>query len=235
MYRYKKDMDYSYTLGTTITFELLNRRPKDCQVVYINPKQKKDETYQKLVGLCRDNHIKVIENNEKVFKELSDKENTMVIGVFSKFQTVLEKEKDHLVLINPSNMGNMGTIIRSAVGFSIYDLAIITPACDIYDPKVVRASMGAIFNLRFELFPSFEAYKAKYGNHHAYPFMLQATTELKNVHIEKPFSIVFGNEATGLDRSFLNEGTPLIIPHSKDIDSLNLDNAVAIGLYEFTK
>ncbi len=87
------------------------------------------------------------------------------------------KIKNHIVLVNPSNSGNLGTIIRSMVGFGIYDLAIIKPAVDIFDLKTIRASMGAIFNIRFSYFDSFSDYSKEYKNNY-YPFMLQAKEKL---------------------------------------------------------
>ncbi len=237
MTKYSKDENISYALGTTLTIELLKRKIDVVRKVYISPKQKRDDTYAKVIDLCKKSpKIQIIENNERIFRDLSGKDNTMVIGEFEKFKSPLNKNANHVVLVNPSNMGNLGTIIRSTIGFNLSDIAIITPAADIFDPKVVRASMGAIFNLNFELFSSFEEYmKAMGGERHPYPFMLQAKVDLKNVEIKYPYSLVFGNEATGLDRSFLEVGTPILIPHSPLIDSLNLDNAVAIGIYWFTK
>ena len=130
-------------------------------------------------------------------------------------------------------MGNLGTIIRSAVGFGILNIAIIKPAVDLFSPKVIRSSMGAIFNVNIEYFDDFNAYLKEKRN--CYPFMLKATTSLSKVIIKEPYSLIFGPEASGLDDSYLNVGCPLIIRHNNTIDSLNLDNAVSIALYEFTK
>jgi TrmH family RNA methyltransferase len=47
--------------------------------------------------------------------------------------------------------------------------------------------------------------------------------------------LVFGNEAKGLDDSFLKEGTSVVIKHTNNIDSLNLPIAVGIAIYEFSK
>ena len=66
--------------------------------------------------------------------------------------------------------------------------------------------------------------------------MLQAKVNLSTItSLNGNYSLVFGNEATGLPREFLNIGTPVIINHSDKIDSLNLPIAVSITLYEFTK
>ncbi len=235
MYKYKKDQPTTYCLGTTLTMEALRFKKEHVKKVYISPKQKRDETYEKLISLCIESKIQVIENNEKIFRELSEKDNCMVIGEFEKFYSPLSKGKNHVVLVNPSNLGNLGTIFRSCFGFYIEDVAIITPAADAFDPKTIRASMGAIFHLNITLYPDFASYQSDYPKHHCYPFMLQASTLLKDAETLLPWSLVFGNEAKGLDHSFLEIGSPLLIPQNKGLDSLNLDNAVSIGLYEFSR
>lgn len=232
MSKYDKKADISYSLGTTLTFELLLRKPSVVRKIYISEKQKRDDTYRKLISLARSNNIQVIENNQKIFS-LSEKENTFVIGEFSKFYEDKHIYGNHVVLVNPSNMGNLGTIFRSCAAFKIDFLAIIKPAADCFDPKCVRSTMGAIFSLPFKYFSSFEEYKNEYPEQHLYPFMLQTENKLREIKKEKPYSLIFGNEATGLNESFLNEGCPIRIEQSSDIDSLNLDNAVSIGVYSF--
>ena len=234
MEKYDKSGDKSYALGTTLTFELLNRKSDKATRIYISPKQKRDETYLKLVNLAKSKNIPIIENNEKIFKSLSGKDNTMVIGEFKKFQGKMNKG-NHIVLVNPSNMGNLGTILRSSAAFGIDGVYIIKPAADIFDPKCVRGSMGSIFSIEFKYFSSFNEYLFEAGNDRDfYPFMLQTNNSLKDIkEVKTPFTLIFGNEATGLDDSFLKVGTPLKIPQSSVVDSLNLDNAVSIALYHF--
>lgn len=234
MKKYKKTSLESYTLGTTLTLELLTKKIEYVLRVYIHSKQEKNETYKKIIKICENNHIEVI-YSDKIINSLSDKENCYVIGVFKKYQENINFSRNHIVLVNPSNMGNLGTIIRSSVGFSIFDLVIIQPGVDIFDPKVIRSSMGAIFNMRFQYFNSFLDYMKMAKDRNYYPFMLKAKTDLKCVLKKEPYSLIFGPEASGLSDDFLEIGTPLIIKHNKMIDSLNLDNAVSIALYEFTK
>lgn len=232
MNKYDKKGDVSYSLGTTLTIELLIRKPEIARKIYIHPKQNRDETYEKILFLAKKNNVQIIENNLKIFA-LSDKENTFVIGEFSKFEIKDRHQGNHVVLVNPSNMGNLGTIIRSCAAFNVDFLAIIRPAADAYDPKCVRSSMGAIFSLPFKYYDSFEEYKEEYPSQHLYPFMLQTNNMLKTTKKEKPYSLIFGNEAKGLPVSFLDEGSPIKIEQSNDVDSLNLDNAVSIGIYSF--
>lgn len=235
MEKYEKSNDTTYALGTTLTIELLKRKIELAKRIYISPKQKRDDTYNLIVSLSKENKIPLIENNEKIFRALSEKDNCMVIAEFKKEKGTLDKDSNHIVLVNPSNKGNLGTIFRSAAAFSYRDIAIITPAADHFDPKTVRSSMGAIFSLNIATFPSFEEYLSLYGDRHFYPFLLKAETYLPDVKKEVPYSLIFGNEATGLPDSFYQIGTPIKIPQSSLVDSLNLDNAVSIALYSFSQ
>lgn len=234
MKRYRREDDVSYALGITLTFELLNFASEYATRVYIHSQMQRGESYDKLEALCRKNGIPM-EFTDKPFNILSQKENCYVIGEFRKYHRPVGKKTSHVVLNNPSNAGNMGTIMRSAAGFGITDLVIITPAVDEFDPKTVRASMGALFRLNISVFDSFDKYAAEYGNREMYPFMLKAKKKLSELEVKKPFSLIFGNEATGLPDSFLDIGTSVIIPHSDRIDSLNLPIAASIALYEATK
>lgn len=232
--RYKKDDPVSYALGITLTFELLKFKTSYVNKVYVHSGMKEGETYDKLRKLCREAGIEILQT-DKIFHVLSQKENCYVIGEFRKFPGELQKEKSHIVLVNPSNAGNMGTIMRSALGFGMNQMAIIRPGVDAFDPKVVRASMGAVFSTEFMYFDTFEEYQKQYGDRELYPFMLQAQKSLHDIRPEGTFSLIFGNEATGLPTEFLQVGTSVIIPHSDRIDSLNLPIAASIAMYEATK
>jgi TrmH family RNA methyltransferase len=132
-------------------------------------------------------------------------------------------------------MGNMGTIIRTLTGFGLNDLAVISPGVDIFDPKVIRASMGSIFKINFKYYDNFEIYRQESRERKIYTFMLDGAKSLKKIEHDKKdvFSLVFGNEATGLDKSFAQLGTSVLIQHTNRIDSLNLPIAASIAMYEF--
>ena len=121
------------------------------------------------------------------------------------------------------------------LGFDFKNLAIIKPAVDMFDPLVVRASMGAVFSINFEYFNNIEEYVLKFSAHHLYPFMLNGKSSVENVKFVKPYSIIHGNESKGLDEKYLELGESVYIPHSKDIDSLNLSIAAGISMWEAVK
>ncbi len=229
---YKKDSDYSYSLGAFPTIELLKTRPEECISVVVHSSFTDMATINELAGK---NNIPVFVN-DKLINKLSDKENVFVIGVFKKYKCTLANDKSHIVLVNPGNMGNIGTIMRTATAFGIKNLAIID-GVDIFNPKAVRASMGAIFRMNCKYYDSFEQYMEEFKQHEIFCFMLNAKKQLLVNNCPKPklFSLVFGNEATGLDNKFLNYGTSVIIPESDEVDSLNITIAAGIGMYLFTQ
>jgi len=229
---YKKDFDYSYTSGASVTIELLKTNPGSVESVYIHSAFTQQE---KIESICIANKIPCF-LNDSVFKRINQKENTYVLGVFKKTKPKIAADEPHVVLVNPSDMGNLGTIIRTLAGFNICNLGIINPAADIWNPKTIRASMGSIFHINFQHFDNFEEYLKAFPKHHKYTFMLDADLELYPGTITRPplFSLIFGNEATGLDGAYKDIGTAVKIPQSMLIDSLNLSTAVAVGVFSFT-
>ena len=237
MEKYKKDMDLSYSFGIFPTFELVSKLPQHVIKVMIHQKLKISNDVQNLINLCKQNNI-FVEFCTKQIEKITDKENTLIVGVFKKYQSSVQNNCNHVVLYNPSDMGNLGTIIRTCLGFDIKNIAIIAPCCDVFNPKTIRASMGAIFSVNIQIFDCFTDYTNACPNQNLYPFMLQATHTLQsltNSQKRTPYSLIFGNEGSGLDQSFLNVGQSIIINHSKNIDSLNLPISVSIALYEFNK
>lgn len=235
MNKYKKDENYSYSFGAFVTYELLENKPESAIKVLLSEKLNSTPELEKVISLAKKHNIE-IETNEKLIRKIADKDNIFIVGVFEKYNQKIEQQKNHVVLVNPSDMGNLGTIIRTMAGFNMQDLAIIAPCCDIFNPKTIRASMGAIFKTNIQIFDSFEQYMQNHPANCLYPFMLNGTTALQNLQTKKsPFSLVFGNEATGLAPQFINYGQSIVINHTNRIDSLNLPISVSMALYEFTR
>lgn len=234
--KYAKKMEHSYTLGAFPTIELLKNQPEHVLKVLLHPNMNSQAQLDIISGLCREHHIP-LETAGKTVEKLRDKENIFAIGVFEKYENTLEPEKNHIVLVNPGDMGNMGTIIRTSIGFGIENLAIIEPGADVFNPKVVRASMGSLFQLKFHYYKSFEEYAQTAGERKMYPFMLKGAVPLQELKRApgEVYSLIFGNEATGLPDDFSKIGQSVVIRHTDHIDSLNLALATGIGIYEFTR
>jgi len=229
---YRKGCGFSYTWGAFPTFELLTARPGSAKIVFCRPGFSGSE---KLRALCAGNHIPFAVD-EKVFAHIGAQQGCQAAGVFVPWEQPLNPDAPHIVLIHPEDMGNLGTVIRTMLGFGIYDLAVVTPAADLFHPKTVRASMGAIFRVREERFSSFEDYRRKFHQHDLFPFLPDGELRLTPDRCPSSarFSLIFGNEASGLPPLFRTVGRGIAIPQSDEVDSLNLAVSAAIGIYLFS-
>ena len=232
---YKRNLDYSYAPGMFPSMEAMKKAPHLVRRLLLSSKAAEGEGVEKLTALAKENNIR-IEIADKALSRISGKDNCFAAAVFEKQPSVL-LGNDHVVLHHISDAGNLGTILRTALGLGFHDIAIIRPATDVYDPKVVRSSMGALFSLRVREYDNFEAYRAEFPKHQLYPFMLDGSVLLEEAakNIIRPCALVMGNEGSGLPAEFAQLGRAVRIPHSNDIDSLNLAIATAIGMYTFKK
>ena len=233
---YSHQLSYSYAPGIFPSHALLNARPELARRLLVRSDALESEGVRALIDKCAALNVRT-ETADRALERISRKENCYAALVFDKFSSALDPQKNHVVLVNPSDMGNLGTILRACLGFTLPDLAIIRPAADVFDPRVVRASMGALFSMRVALYDSFEEYRAQHPGHALYPFMLDGSLPMLQARktAKTPYALVFGNEATGLPASFASLGQPVRIPQSDAIDSLNLSVAVSIAAYAFTQ
>ena len=234
---YKSDLDYGYAPGVFPSMECLLHRPDCARRVLLHSKAAGTEGAEKLTALAAQLRIRV-EEADKALSRISGKENCFAAVVFGKFSDDLRADKPHVVLHHPSDCGNVGTILRTSLGFGVDDVALIRPCVDVFDPRVVRASMGSLFSLRVHVYDDFAQYQVDFPERMLYPFMLDGSRSLPDVlagDIPPVWSLVFGNEGSGLPPEFAQKGQPVRIPSNEKIDSLNLSIAAAIGVYGFTQ
>ena len=227
--RYNKTLDYSYTLGMYPTIELLKAKPETVTRI-ITHSRLSDEEGSRIINALADKHGIILECNDRLIDKLSPKDICYVAGIFSKYCPEISNS-NHVVLVNPGNSGNLGTIIRSILAFDFHDLAIIKPAVDIFHPDTIRASMGALFNINFQLFEDMESYRHKFDGHHLYLFMMEGKEILDQARFNPPYSLVFGSEASGLSHYYQGLGSTVRIPQSDKVDSLNLAITASIVLH----
>lgn len=231
---YHRDLPYSYALGMYPALRCLEQRPDLCQRLLLHSRAEEGEGKARLLALAAAQGVRV-ETADRVIEREAHKENVFAAMVFRKEAQPLAAERPHIVLHQPSDGGNLGTILRTCLGFGLPDIAIIRPATDPYDPRTVRASMGALLSMRLTMYDDFDAYRAAYARHALFPFMLDGAVPLSTVRApaDTPWSLVFGNEARGLPAAFAGAGQAVRIEQGDDIDSLNLSVAVAVGAYAF--
>jgi len=228
--RYKKEFEHSYTLGVFPTLELLTHKAEHVLGVVAHPKGLGNQGIAKIQEICLGNGIH-LEIQERVFPRLGARENDYAMGIFNKYPSPLKNKSNHVVLVNPGSVGNLGTIMRTMLGFGFSNLAIITPAVDHFDPRVIRASMGAVFQMRIETFKDFKSYQEQFQRTY-YPLMTSGERSVHEVEYSAPYSLIFGNESQGLGDEFRHLGSSVSIPQTDTIDSFNLAVAVGVTLYQ---
>jgi TrmH family RNA methyltransferase len=168
-----------------------------------------------------------------VMNYLSELENSKVIGVCRIKENEIKGNKI-VLLDNIQDPGNLGTIIRSCVAFSI-DTLILVNCVSQYNSKVLRAAQGLNFYLNI-VNSSYSILDKLKNNYRIIGTRLNEAKELKNVAKYEKFVIIMGNEGTGisnLSKSMCDEY--IYIPMNNNCESLNVGVATSIILYEMNR
>lgn len=130
--------------------------------------------------------------------------------------------------------GNLGTILRTLAWFGGFRCLLSPGSVDPYNPKVVRASMGAIFHLPLEQEVTLDALARRYGGVAYLDMQGQALTDGS---FSGHACYLFGNEAQGVPREALQQlsASPYTIAGQGKIESLNLASAVNMCVYELQR
>ena len=217
--KYNNNLSYSYVFGAFGTIELLTNKKEECLAVLVDPSFTSNEAYEKIVKLCQNSNIKVIVDAKLVTK-IKDKGNIFVIGVFKKYKSVLSNNK-HLVLYNVSDMGVIGTIIRSMRGFNFENLALVNCDVDLYHYHLIRSTMGAIFSCNVVSYDSLDKYMLDYKDNSFYS--ISNNKETNTISNTDNISLIFN----------YNENNDKItnISFNQDIPLENVVNIVLFNLY----
>ncbi len=235
--KYKKGFLHSYALGSFTVLNLINAKAQSVLAVYAHEKLS-TSSLEMIENACLKSGISLFKNANKEVERVRNKDREFVFAVFEKYEGKINPRKNHIVLDKPSDMGNLGSIFRTALGFGYSEIALIGNSADLFNPKTIRSSMGAIFDLNIELFGSYKEYEKSLSgiDREIYTFILDGATELRKIkrNDELPISLIFGNESTGLDDFYKDVGKTVYIEHSDKIDSLNLGIAASIAMYNFS-
>lgn len=151
-------------------------------------------------------------------------------GVFGKRVIMLESVRD---------VGNMGTIIRSARAFGIDALVISSDCADLYNSKTVRGAMGALFTQRITIVDSMPDAIEALRNNGTRVFAAALDNNAKKLgsfELVRGDAIVIGNEGHGLSREVIDACNEcVIIPMEADSESLNASIAASVCMWELYK
>lgn len=139
-----------------------------------------------------------------------------------------------VVLESVEKPGNLGAILRSADAAGVDAVIVCDPLTDMYNPNLIRSSIGGIFTVRTAATSSEEAIRwLKDKKIKIYTAQLQDSEWYYDTDMSKGTAIVMGTEATGLTDVWRNAADAHIkIPMLGKLDSLNVSVSAAILMYE---
>lgn len=139
----------------------------------------------------------------------------------------------YIALDTIQDPGNLGTILRLASWFGVQHIIASKETVDRYNPKVVQASMGAVFNVNMEYVELKEAFENT--DFPIYGSLLEGES-IYMKKIQKKGILVMGNEGNGICEELLPYITdPITIPQFGKGESLNVAMATAVLLSEFSR
>ena len=180
---------------------------------------------------------KMIEVNSAVFKLFSTTCNSQgIIGVIKNKERQLATPKGNFVVLDAlQDPGNVGTILRSALGADFKDIYLVDCVNALND-KLVRSSMGAIFKLNI-----YECTKSEFLD-----FQKDLRADLYVGHMQgenvfelnaqAPFGIVVGNEGNGVSKEMFEIANKKVcVPMKNNLESLNVGVAASLIMYILNK
>jgi TrmH family RNA methyltransferase len=191
--------------------------------------------------------VKVL--SDGVFDKISEEKSPEGILCFAKYIDKLHKnatintEDDFLrsgakifAVESVRDPGNLGTVIRTSAAFGVDFLVVSSDCADIYNPKTVRAAMGALFRQKIIRVPSMpEAVKAlSESGRTVYAATLgKAAALLGSFELNKTDCIVVGNEGHGLSEETVSAcDRNILIPMVEGAESLNAAVASSVCIWE---
>lgn len=185
--------------------------------------------------------IEIIEISQAVFQKLAHRQSTEgIIGVVKSKTHTLEdlkfSSKNPLILVAeaPEKPGNVGALLRTADAANIDAIIIANPLSDLYNPNIIRSSVGCVFTSQIAMASSKDCISyLQHFNFNIYSAILQESVPYHDQDFTLPTAIVVGTEATGLTEDWRSASTANIhIPMSGEIDSMNVSVAAGILIFE---
>jgi TrmH family RNA methyltransferase len=179
--------------------------------------------------------------NKKIFNTLTDVVNPQgilaIIGR-SNNKNQIDYMQDIIVALDDiQDPGNLGTILRTVDSVGLTQILVSKGTADVFNPKVVRSTMGAIFRVKIieceDLIQTLK--EVKKHKFEVVVTSLQTTKSFYEVNYNKKI-IVIGNEANGVEKQIQEIAeNKVIIPMLGKTESLNASVATGIMLYEYVR
>lgn len=182
----------------------------------------------------------LIEINKEVYKKLAYRDTTEGILAVARTKSltltdlILPKNPLILVMESIEKPGNIGAMLRTCDAANIDAVIIANPKTDLYNPNIVRSSVGCLFTNQIATGSTEEVIQYLKNKSIA---IFSATLQNSNAYYQEnytnPTALVVGTEATGLTQAWRDHSKQnILIPMQGEIDSMNVSVASAILLFE---
>jgi TrmH family RNA methyltransferase len=203
------------------------------------------ETILFLPELVSESHINKLSNNlieisKEVYQKLAYRDTTEGIIAVAKTKSLqlsdLKLPKNPLIVVMEAieKPGNIGAMLRTCDAANVDAVIIANPKTDLYNPNIVRSSVGCLFTNQIAIASTEETIDFLIKNNiNFYSATLQNSTSYHTQDYTLPTALVVGTEAVGLSKPWRDKATQnIIIPMRGEIDSMNVSVAAAILIFE---
>lgn len=181
-----------------------------------------------------------IEISKEVYQKLAYRDTTEGIIAVAKAKSLslsdLKLPENPLILVMEAieKPGNIGAMLRTCDAAHVDAVIIANPKTDLYNPNIVRSSVGCLFTNQIAADSTEEVIKfLNKKNITIFAATLQNSQFYHQQNYTTPTALVVGTEATGLSAAWREKNIQnIIIPMQGEIDSMNVSVASAILLFE---
>lgn len=212
----------------------------DIDKVLFVPEIINDSSVKNIFGSKKTPEFIAITN--EIYKKIAYRETTEGIISMSKtkkhaLDKIVLSNKTPLIIIaeGVEKPGNIGAILRTADAVDVDLVIIANPKTDIYNPNIIRSSVGCIFTNNIVVAENKDIIPWLHKNNiNIYSATLSdKSKKYTDIDYKKPSAIVVGTEAVGLTKTWIEASTEnIIIPMHGKIDSMNVSVSAGIILFE---
>ena len=190
--------------------------------------------------IIRKSNSPIIEISKEVYQKLAYRDTTEGILAVAKIKSLqlsdLKLPENPLIVVMEAieKPGNIGAMLRTCDAAKVDAVIIANPKTDLYNPNIVRSSVGCLFTNQIATATTEETINFLIKNNiNFYSATLQNSTSYHTQNYNLPTALVVGTEATGLSQLWRDKATQnIIIPMQGEIDSMNVSVAAAILIFE---
>ncbi len=235
-----RDQSNEYVIeGIKLVEEAINENAKIKQIVICEECTKTQEISKKLMyEIASFDCIYVTENVFNSITEVKNPQGILAVIERKNSENEINYNEDIIVALDGiQDPGNLGTILRTVDSIGLKQILVSKETADVYNPKVVRSTMGAIFRVKVIECDNLEKTlkEIKKYKYEIVVTSLQTNESIYDIKYNKKI-IVIGNEANGVSKEIQEMADKKVkIPMLGKTESLNASVATGIVLYEYVR